>query len=366
MEIDIKNKKAKIMLHIIMPNQVSGPNNAAKLIGNSFLSNKYNFEYLVQNKHAGGKISLSLIKDLMKQIKEFNPDIIHISGLQSSGFHAVLSARLCGLRNILLVIRGSSTDVINLSSVKKLIFRKVIEPLTMKLSKKVYTVCDAMANRDYIIKNTKGKLIGTIHNSAPSIDFKRIKKYNLRNKLEFTNDSLIIAVVGRIVYDKGVTFVSDAIKKITDKRIKFIFIGDGPSQQDLSCKLIVEIKEKRVFFMGKQDDVIPILNECDIFLFATLHENLSNALLEACSLGLAVIATNVGGNPEVIKDNYNGLLIPPACSKSIYQTIMLLAEDKKKIKSLGDNAKKVILNKFSQNILLGKVDENYKNLLLEF
>jgi glycosyltransferase involved in cell wall biosynthesis len=366
MEIDKKNRKARIMLHMIMPNQVSGPNNAAKLIGNSFLSKNYKFGYLIQNRHAGGKINFWLIKDLMKQVKDFNPDIIHLSGLQSSGFHAVLAARFCGKRNILLVVRGSSIDAINISNKMKFVFGRIVEPLTMKLSKKVYTVCDAMARREYIKKNAKDRLIATIHNSAPNIDLTKINKYDLRNKLNIKDESILVAIVGRIVYDKGVTFVSDAIKKITDKRIKFIFIGDEPNELGLADRLVSEIDEERVFLMGKQDNVMPILNECDIFLLATLHENLSNALLEACSLGLAVIATNVGGNPEVIEHDYNGILIPPACSESICSALMQLVNNNVKIIRLGENAQKVIRNNFSQNLLLKKVEKVYNTLLLEY
>tara|TARA_R110001606_G_scaffold384411_1_gene547277 strand:+ start:10049 stop:11125 length:1077 start_codon:yes stop_codon:yes gene_type:complete len=356
-------KKKKIMLHIIMPNQVSGPNNANKLISNSYLNKKYEFNFLIQRFHAGGKLNFSLIRDLMKQIKEFNPDVIHLSGLQSSGFHAVLAARLCKKKNILLAIRGASTDSLSVSKKMKFVFGKIIEPLTMKLSEKIYTVCEAMGRRDYIKNNAKERLIGTLHNSAPKIDFPKIKNLDIRKKLEIDKDSIIVVIVGRIVYDKGITFIADAIKKITDKKIKFIFIGDGDLQKEVSDNLVHEIQEKRVFFMGKQSNVISILNECDIFLFATLHENLSNALLEACSLGLAVIATNVGGNPEVIKNEQNGLLVPPANSNSIYEKIVFLSENNEKRKELGANAKKYVEENFSQELLLSKLEKIYDTML---
>lgn len=363
MKLDKNFKKAKIMLHIIMPNQVSGPNNAAKLIGNSFLSKNYNFGYLVQNKHAGGKISFSLIKDLMKQIKGFNPDVIHITGLQGAGFHAVVAARLCGKKNILLVVRGSSIDALNISNNMKFVFGKIIEPLSIKLSKKVYTVCEAMAGREYIIKNTKGRLIDTIHNSAPNIDLAKIEKYNLRNKLDISDESIVVAIVGRMVYDKGVTYIAEAIKQLQDSNITFVFIGDGPMLEVLKTSLKNEIQTNNVILLGKQDNITSILMDCDIFLFATLHENLSNALLEACSVGLAIIATNVGGNPEVIKHNKNGILIPSRNSKSIVEALKHLKKNKVKRINLGENAIETIKNEFSQKKLLKTLQTVYNNLL---
>lgn len=353
--------KPKIMLHIIMPNQVSGPNTAVKIIADSYLNEKFDFGILVQKQHSGQKINIALIRDLIVQIKNFNPDLIHITGLSGAGFHAVIAARLCR-KKILLTIRGSAVDALNISSRLRFIFGRIVEPLTMKMSHKVYAVCEAMAKRDYIKKNTKNRLIGTIHNSAPKIDLDKIGAFGLRNKLGIDDKAVIVAIVGRIIYDKGVTYIADAIKKITDKKIKFIFIGDEPRELNLADTLTSEIEENRVFFLGKQDNVLSILNECDVFLFATLHENLSNALLEACSLGLAIIATNVGGNPEVIKHEYNGLLIPPANSEKIAESVLTLAKDKDKRQKLGELAKKNANEMFSQELLLHRLENVYHEM----
>lgn len=363
MEAKFNNRKPKVMLHIIMPNQISGPNNAAKLISNSFLKENYEFAFLTQEFHSGGKISVKLIFSLIKQIKTFKPDVIHLSGLLGSGFHAVVAARLCGIKNILLTLRGSSTDAINISKVNRFVFGHIIEPITMHLSKKVYAVCNAMANRDYIQKHTKGRLLETIHNSAPTIDIKSILPFSLREKLEIDSESLIVVVVGRIIYDKGVTYIADAIKNIVDERIKFVFVGDEPREINLPYTLKNEIEERRVFFLGAQKNVISIINECDIFLFATLHENLSNALLEACAVGLAVVATNVGGNPEVIQHNENGILIPTANSERIKEAIIYLANNKEVRDKLGKQAIKTVETRFSQDFLLKKLENVYNTML---
>ncbi|MDB4770101.1 glycosyltransferase [Akkermansiaceae bacterium] len=356
-------KKKKIMLHIIMPDQISGPNNSTELIANSFLKEKYEFGFLAQTFHSGSKINWSLIKDLSIQIKNFNPDLIHLSGLQGSCFHAVIAARIIGRKNILVAVRGSSVDSIKLSRTMKFIFGKVIEPITMKLSKKIYTVCEAMGRRNYIILNAGHRFLGTIHNSAPNINMNEIVFFGLRKKLNISHDSVIVVIVGRIIYDKGITFVADAIKEINDKKIKFIFVGEETDKMNLPELLSDQVKDKKVFFMGNQANVISILNECDIFLFATLHENLSNALLEASSVGLAIIATDVGGNPEVIKNKFNGLLIPPANSEIIKEKLLFLANDKKIRTELGRNAKRRVEESFSQKVLLKKLEGIYDRML---
>ncbi|AOW17245.1 hypothetical protein LPB03_07100 [Polaribacter vadi] len=360
----IENKKPKIMLHIIMPNQVSGPNTASRLIADSYLKEHYNFQFLTQKTHAGGKINFSLIRDLRNQINEFNPDIIHVSGLQGSGFHAVVAAKF-SKKKILLTVRGAAIDAVGLSPKLRFIFGKIVEPLTLRLSNQVYTVCRAMEKRGFIQNNTKGRLIGAIHNSAPEIFNENIVQFNIKEKLNLSKDSLIVVIVGRIIYDKGVTYICDAIKRIDDQRVKFVFIGDEPNNMNFKSTLVKEINERKVFFLNKQDknNVLAILRESDIFLFATLHENLSNALLEACSLGLAVIATNVGGNPEVIKHGYNGILISPKNSLEIVNSINLLVNDDELRKELGGKAIVNIKKHFSQEKILHQVESVYQKMI---
>lgn len=361
-----KTAKTKVMLHIIMPNQVSGPNTASRLIYNSYLSDTYEFQFLTQHKHAGGKINFSLIKDLVNQIKRFNPDIIHLSGLQGSGFHAMIAAKLCR-KKVLVAVRGASIDALNISSKNKFVFGKIVEPLTLRLADKVYTVCQAMEKRDFIQKHARRNLIGTIHNSAPIISQDSMKNFNLRESHGIAKDDIVVAIVGRMVYDKGITYIIDAIKEINNKKLKFLFIGDEPSGDNLLKQHEDETFDKRVFLLGKQkkETVLSILKESDVFLFATLHENLSNALLEASTMGLAIIATNVGGNPEVITDKYNGLLIPSRNAQAIFESINFLAEDKEFRHMLGENAKKYVAENFAQSKLLKKIDCVYQSMIKE-
>jgi glycosyltransferase involved in cell wall biosynthesis len=355
-------RNPRVMVHIIMPTQISGPNTAAKLIVNSKLSKKYKFEFLVQKKHAGGKISILLIRDLIKQIKTFDPDIIHLSGLQSSAFHAVIAARLCGKKNILIAIRGSATDSLELATFKKKVFGTIVEPLTLKFAHSVYTVCESMSKKSFI-KKYSNNFIGTIHNSAPIIDKNSLPKVNFRRKNNFDSDKIIVAIVGRMVFDKGISYITTAIKQIKRDNICYLFIGDGPELLNIETELNYEISINRVFLLGKRNDVLSLLRECDIFLFATLHENLSNALLEACSSGLAIIATNVGGNPEVIQDKYNGLLIPPADSHQIKEAILFLAENRSTRIEYGKNALVTATEKFSQKSLLNRLANVYNFMI---
>jgi len=356
-------KNPKVMLHVALPNQIGGPKSSATIIYNSYLKTKYQFEYLYQNIPANGKLNLKVIKDMMNQIKQYNPDIIHISGLLNSGFHAVLAARLSGKKKVIVTIRGSSTDALDISRLKKIIYGWIIEPFTLFFASHVYTVSKAMAQKK-MVKRCSRNFIGTIHNPAPEIKENLIKTLNFRRTYNIDESEKVVAIVGRMTFEKGITFIKDAIKKCSLKNITFVFIGDGPLIPDLEKELANEIQQNKVLLLGYQKDVLSILSECDIFLFATLHENLSNALLEACSLGLVPVVTDVGGNPEVIKHKFNGLLISPKTSESIIEALMYLKQNPIKAIEFSKNAKRTVETEFSQKKLLRQLDDLYEKIIL--
>lgn len=348
-----------------MPDQVSGPNTSAHLIANSFLSDNYQFDFIVQEQHAKGRVSLKLIFDLRRQIKTHKPDVIHISGLQSAAFHAVLAAKLSGCTNILLVIRGSSTDALSVPALKRLAFRWVIEPITMRWSRYIYTVCQAMAKREYIKRHCGPRLLGAIHNAAPNqvdLPVKQRTHDSLRATLNVLPNSLIVGIVGRIVEDKGVFYIAEAIKQLTGRPFTFLFVGSGSAEQQLKNLLSQENNEGKVHFLGKRTNVLDIMSDFDIFLFATLHENLSNALLEALAIGLPIIATRVGGNPEVITHNKNGILIEPRNSTQIKSALVQLEGNGELRKKLGSAAKQTALSKFNQQSLLNQLGQIYEQM----
>lgn len=356
-------KKNTVMLHIIMPNQVSGPNTANKRMASSWLSDKYNFRFVTQSFHAKGKINITLLNDLRKQIKEVNPDIVHLSGLQSSGFHAIVAARLAGCKKIIIAIRGSSGDAIGINALKKFVFTKIIEPITLRLCTKFYTV-STEASRKKMVQNNKKKYLGVIHNAAPEIKFDIIKaRKETRKELGANQDDFLVAISGRMVYDKGISYIIEAVEKIEDKKIKFVFIGDGPYCEILKNQYKGWIETNKIHVLGQRNNVMEILSGCDLFLFATLHENLSNALLEAMAVGLPVVATNVGGNPEVVQNGENGFLIPPENSDKMVEYITKVEDDERLKESFSKKSVEIISEKFSQEHLYKEINSIYKLLL---
>jgi glycosyltransferase involved in cell wall biosynthesis len=118
-----------------------------------------------------------------------------------------------------------------------------------------------------------------------------------------------------------------------------------------------------VHFLGTRRDVPDLLNAMDIFVLPSYSEGVSLALLEAMAAGLPVIATAVGGLPEVVTDGENGLLIPPRDAEALATALARLLEASDFAKKLGQNARKHVREHFSLDRLGREINEIYEELV---
>ena len=141
--------------------------------------------------------------------------------------------------------------------------------------------------------------------------------------------------------------------------------GEGEEERKMK-KLCVELKiEKNVIFAGERSDIPEILFSKDIFVLPSLREGLGLAILEAMACGKPVIATNVGGIPEVVKDGENGILVSPKDPEALYRAMNELLDDREKREKMGRIGKRVCEESFSSNAMIEKIENLYDSLLSE-
>lgn len=354
--------RPKVVLILNNPNQLGGPTVAMRRIADSSLSDNYEFIEVHITEKLGKVPRLKVIKRVADELKAINPDIVHITGLQLHGFYGVISARFAKIKNILLVVRGSSCDALGISNISKAIFRWLIEPVTIKLSKITYTVCEEMAENP-IVKDNVINFGGVIHNPAPTINRSLFNGNRIREEIGLNNDDIVVVYTGRIIEDKGLSYALDAFDEINNSNIKFLLVGKGTDEEFYKEKYRELVEARKVFFMGERSDVFDVLAASDIFLFPTLHENLSNSLLEACTMGLTIIASDVGGNPEVITNNFDGVLIPTRDKSAIIEAVNELAGNYEKRKLYGNRIMNKMEESFSSDVIYAKLDKLYKEVL---
>jgi N-acetyl-alpha-D-glucosaminyl L-malate synthase BshA len=144
---------------------------------------------------------------------------------------------------------------------------------------------------------------------------------------------------------------------------KLLLIGDGQDRpQALHLARCLDV-EGDVIFLGKQDDVQSLLAAVDLFLLPSEHEAFGLAALEAMSCGVPVIATRVGGVPEVVEDGTNGFLFPPGDVDAMARAAVALLNDPKRHAEFGEAARRRAVSEFDTGLILPQYEAYYREIL---
>lgn len=340
-----------------------GPFTSTTRIMNSDLKHAYDFKKVYYRKELGSGLSIKRIMDLVSQLKEIQPDLVHFTGLQLSGFHMAIACRLAGIKNTVVTVRGFSGDAMYFNLIKKIIVSYILEPITLMLSKKVIGVSRYVVSRN-IIQLLASKKSVQIYNFPPDPINVSKKRRNIRNELGLSSSDVVVVSVARITKDKGYHILEEVIINLKTKEdLKFVIVGDGDYLDEMKDKLIDQINKKQVFLLGYRDDVNMILQNSDIFVLPTLHETLSVALLEASQASLALIASNTGGVPEIVENNFNGKLVTTGSVEEFTAAINQVYSDSLLRTTFGMNAKNKIIEKFSSEEIVSKTHTIYSDLM---
>ncbi len=195
-------------------------------------------------------------------------------------------------------------------------------------------------------------------------DFKMSGR-KVREKLRIDPEVPLVGMIGVIRTEKGHPYFIEAAQRIlkVHPKVRFLIVGQEPKGKTI-VRRVRELKlEKKILVTGFRPDVPQVLAALDIFTMPSLREALGTALLEALAMKKPVIATRVGGIPEVIIHNQTGLLVPPADSKALARAILELLEDREKAKRLGKNGRRLVEEKFSQETMIERIENLYRELL---
>lgn len=293
------------------------------------------------------------VNRLFKSIeKEF--DIVHI--------HTPLSPLIKTSLPIVSTIHTSMIEdarhieIVDLKSVGiKVLTRLVSYPLVSRLienSKVVTTVSNSVAHelkKYYGLDNAV-----VVGNGVDEKIFIPAKEKSEEN---------YILYVGRLSYRKGLFDLLKCAEQICqDYDVKFVLVGKGELEGKLKKKIKEEGLQDKVVLLGhiEHKKLIHLYQNSMIFVLPSHYEGLPTVLLEAMSCGLPLVATAVSGCVYVIKHEYNGLLVPPRSPMKMAEAIAILLEDEKLRKKLGENARKIIEEKYTWGLVTDKVENCYK------
>lgn len=355
----MSEKKIKVLQQVLDPSGSGGVSAEYRALQKSSLTDKYDFEPMIlMNCHNG--INIKDIKFYYKKIRESNPDIVHIRGAAPDGLNAVLAAKLARRGKILVTVHGMYSDLVYIHPLKRWISKHVIERLTFGLADGISCVCKAADQRDKFDKY-RCKMLPVVYNRLPdysAYDGERIRK-KVRQELQLSEDTVVGLYVGRVTKEKGIEYLKTALETL-DKQwpenFAMLIVGDGQYLTELqdSCEQLEH--SENVICLGNQREVQRYLFASDFFVLPSLHENHSIALLEATAAGLPIVATDVGGNREIVKDA--GILIESRNSNELLHAIKKMV-DKDTRSTYRDKMKAMSSKEYTDAYIDTQLDEVY-------
>lgn len=197
--------------------------------------------------------------------------------------------------------------------------------------------------------------IAVIHNGMEERDFRPVAPAHL------TTDLPVVLCVANLRTYKGHEYLLDAMSRLQQRghRLTLVLIGEGPQRPDLerqAQRLGIDVR-----FLGHRTDVPAFLARADVVVLPSLEEGLSNAVMEAMAVGRPVVATAVGGTPELLRDR--GVLVPPADAPALAEGLHWMLTDHAAAARLGKAAREWALQHLSADTMVERHVSLYRKLL---
>ncbi|MCI5207452.1 MAG: glycosyltransferase family 1 protein [Candidatus Electrothrix sp. ATG2] len=240
-------------------------------------------------------------------------------------------------------------------------FYKIIDAFLMRYFNMVTGVSDE------IVAEMQKKGIKKALKVANGVD---IRKYNVNersieliNKLGLDQDKVVFGMISSLTPEKNHSCAISAFASLNDTVSQLLIVGDGPLLEELKDLAVSMNISERVFFVGRRSNINEILSVVDVFLLPSLMEGLPMALLEAMACGKAVIVSRVGENANVVENNMSGILVESGDVAGLADAMQLMIKRSDLRKEFGQQARKVVKNKFSSEIMTYNYCQLYDQLL---
>jgi glycosyltransferase involved in cell wall biosynthesis len=302
---------------------------------------------------------------LINLIRNERFDIIH-AHTSKAGFLGRLAARIAGTRRVIYSPHG---DIFSgyFPGYQTAVYR-LAERAAAPWCERIVTLTDAGA-REYLIRGigTRRQFV-TIPNgvSADSLSGAADRR-GVRKEFGIGTDDFVIACVGRLVRIKGNDVLAAAAPRILagacGRDIRFLVVGDGPELEALKSLTERLGVRNRFSFPGFRKDVGRLLSGADLLVMPSRNEGLGMSILEAMAMSLPVVASRVGGIPEVVTDGVTGLLVSPEDPDDLARACVGLMKDADGARRMGQAGRRVVTERFSIERFIDNTARLYLDLM---
>jgi glycosyltransferase involved in cell wall biosynthesis len=307
-----------------------------------------------------GRSVLSQLR-LMSDLRKRQVDIVHTYGWYPNVF-AIPAARLARRRAIIASVRDAGAYMTP-AKIQALKFACRLADLVL---------ANSSAGRNWLVEQgVREQKIEIIRNGIvipPRVE-RRVEASRVRREFGIPAETPICACIGRVVSGKGMDFYLRAARILADRGrdVRFLIIGAHSVEHQYQSDVQMLARElnlgDRVIFTGQRQDVSEILHDVDIVVHPSLTEGLSNVILEGMAAGIPVVATRVGGTPEIVEDGRTGLLVPVEDATEIANAIGRLLDEPGMARAFGERARQRVIDEFGVDRMLSKTEALYCRLL---
>lgn len=302
------------------------------------------------------------VRPLLRRIQELKPDIVH------SRNWGAIDAILAGswARSCALIHSEHGAECISPQPDPRR--RRWLRWLVFQLADRVVCVSEQLRHRHALATGFPVNNITVIHNGVDARRFspQPAVRPETRKRLGIAPEEFCIGAVGRLEPVKDLMTLLRAAAELAepDQPWRLLIAGEGSELDALRAFVNSHPRLKqRVCFLGGVQNVPELLNALDVYVLPSLYEGISNSLLEAMATSLPVIASTVGGNPEVVVDNESGLLFSAGDFRALAAQLRLIRDDMDLRSRLGRRALERVRNCFSLESMVQQYESLYSNVI---
>jgi glycosyltransferase involved in cell wall biosynthesis len=306
---------------------------------------------------------LRVVWRLYRAMREFAPHIVH-THTAKAGFVGRVAARLAGVPVIVHTFHGHVLRGY-FGTVKTAVYRWLERRLAAS-SSALIAVSEAV-KRDLVEMRVAGDAkIRVIELGLPLAELSgALPRGGLRKEAGISDSACLIGIVGRLapIKDVHVFLEAAALVAAAEPLARFAIVGDGELRSDLERRARELGLGERVHFYGWRRDMPAIYGDLDVVVNCSRNEGTPVALIEALTAGRPVVATRVGGTPDVLRGGELGRLVPPADAPALAQGILDTVRDLAACRTRASVVRTAVLAKYSTDRLASDMDALYRQLL---
>ena len=297
--------------------------------------------------------SLAFLWKLSATLRNLKPDVVHTRNW--GGLDGILAARFANIRRVVHGEHGWDMCDTNGQNPKRIVLRRLLSPLVSE-----YT-CVSRHIRQWLLDQIRvRKSVTQIYNGIDTSLYSPGDCPGIRRSLGIPEQAFVTGIVSRLdpIKDHPTIFKAFHELKKSNPDHRLLVIGDGPERQRLG-----RLATEGIHLLGLRTDIPEFLHCFDIFVLSSINEGISNTILEAMASGLPVVATKVGGNPELVLDGITGILVRPGDVQGFVSAISGYLEDTNLRDSHGAAGRAHACSHFSIEAMVQSYENVYNRVL---